>query len=74
MFTGKLLQRLAAQNALEKIYECIIMQCFWKVKEAETRLAGAKRANSRQQAIFQELKSSGGGVAELNRENINKYE
>ena len=45
-----------------------------EVKDAEARLAAAKKANQRQEAFFQELKSSGGGLAELNRESIIKLE
>ena len=44
-----------------------------QVKDAEHRLAAAKKAHAKQEAIFQELKSSGSGMTELNRESINKY-
>jgi hypothetical protein len=32
-----------------------------------------KKANHKQEANFQELKSSGGGVAEINRDSILKF-
>jgi hypothetical protein len=50
------------------------LQLELEVKDAEKRLASAKKASHRQEVHFQELKSSGGGVAELNRESINKLE
>lgn len=43
-----------------------------KVKDAEHRLSQVKKAYSRQESLFSELKSSGGGVTELNRESIHK--
>jgi hypothetical protein len=42
------------------------------VKDAEHRLAQVKKAYARQESLFSELKSSGGGVTELNRESIHK--
>ena len=38
------------------------------VKDAEARLAKAKKVASKQEQMFQELKSSGSGIAELSRE------
>ncbi|KAJ1425498.1 hypothetical protein B484DRAFT_397878 [Ochromonadaceae sp. CCMP2298] len=50
------------------------LQLELEVKDAEHRLAAAKKAHQKQEAIFQELKSSGSGLTELNRESINKLE
>eukprot|EP01035_Chromulina_nebulosa_P032891 gene32891-43991_t len=41
---------------------------------AEKRLVVAKKAYNRQEMLLQELKSTGGGLAELNRDSINKLE
>jgi hypothetical protein len=49
------------------------LQLELEVKDAEHRLAAAKKAHAKQEALFQELKSSGSGMTELNRESINKY-
>lgn len=48
------------------------LQLELEVKDAEHRLAAAKKAYAKQEALFQELKSSGSGMTELNRESINK--
>jgi hypothetical protein len=48
------------------------LQLEMEVKDAEQRLAAAKKANMREESIFQELKSSGIESAELNRDNINR--
>jgi chromosome segregation ATPase len=50
------------------------LQLELEVKDAEHRLASAKKSFTRLETTFQELKSSGSGVAELNRENINRLE
>ncbi len=43
-----------------------------QVKDAEHSLASKKKYLSKLEVQFQELKSSGGGQAELNRDNIKK--
>jgi hypothetical protein len=50
------------------------LQLELEVKDAEHRLASAKKAFQKLELQFQELKSSGSGVAELNRDNINRLE
>lgn len=50
------------------------LQLELECKDAEHRLAAAKKAHQKQEALFQELKSSGSGHTELNRESINKLE
>ncbi len=50
------------------------LQLELEVKDAEHRLAGAKKTLGRLEAQFQELKSSGIGLQELNRDNINRLE
>jgi hypothetical protein len=50
------------------------LQLELEVKDAEHRLATAKKLNQRVEQQFQELKSSGLGLAELNRDNINRLE
>lgn len=50
------------------------LQLEMEVKDAEHRLAAAKKANQKQEQIFQELKSSGIESAELNRDNIKRLE
>lgn len=45
-----------------------------EAKEGESRLATIQKQNLRQDAYYQELRSSGGGLAELNRDNIAKLE
>jgi predicted nucleic acid-binding Zn-ribbon protein len=50
------------------------LQLELEVKDAEHRLAGAKKTLSKLEAQFQELKSSGNGLQELNRDNINRLE
>jgi len=50
------------------------LQLEVEVKDAEHRLAQVKKAYARQESLFSELKSSGGGVTELNRESIHKLE
>ncbi len=50
------------------------LQLELEVKDAEHRLATAKKAFQKLETTFQELKSSGSGVAELNRDNINRLE
>jgi len=50
------------------------LQLEIEVKDAEKRLAAAKKSYNRQEMLFQELKSTGGGLAELNRDSINKLE
>lgn len=50
------------------------LQLELECKDAEHRLAAAKKAHQKQEALFQELKSSGSGQSELNRESINKLE
>lgn len=50
------------------------LQLELEVKDAEHRLATAKKSFQKLETTFQELKSSGSGVAELNRENINRLE
>lgn len=54
----------------EVVYFCVTTL---QVKDAEHRLAAAKKAYAKQEQIYQELKSSGSGMTELNRESINKY-
>ena len=48
------------------------LQLEIEVKDAEHRLAAAKKAHAKQEGVYQELKSSGSGMTELNRESINK--
>ena len=43
-----------------------------QVKDAEHRLNAAKKAHTKVESVYQELKSSGSGLTELNRESINK--
>lgn len=50
------------------------LQLELEVKDAEHRLSTAKKANQRVEQQFQEMKSSGLGLAELNRDNINRLE
>lgn len=50
------------------------LQLELEVKDAEHRLATAKKHFQKLETTFQELKSSGSGVAELNRDNINRLE
>lgn len=50
------------------------LQLEMEVKDAEHRLGTAKKANQKQEQIFQELKSSGIESAELNRDNIKRLE
>lgn len=50
------------------------LQLEMEVKDAEHRLATAKKAFQKQEQIFQELKSSGIESAELNRDNIKRLE
>jgi hypothetical protein len=50
------------------------LQLELEVKDAEHRLASAKKSFQKLETTFQELKSSGSGFAELNRDNINRYE
>ena len=50
------------------------LQLEIEVKDAEHRMAAAKKAHTKQESLFQELKSSGSGMTEFNRESINKYE
>ena len=56
------------------VWSCSASSCLVLVqcKDAEHRLAAAKKANQKMEAQFQELKSSGSGLTELNRESINK--
>jgi len=50
------------------------LQLEIEVKDAEHRLAAAKKAHAKQESLFQELKSSGSGMTEFNRESIIKLE
>jgi len=50
------------------------LQLEIEVKDAEHRLAAAKKAHAKQENLFQELKSSGSGMTEFNRESIIKLE
>lgn len=50
------------------------LQLELEVKDAEHRLSAAKKNLNKLETQFQELKSSGVGLAELNRENINRLE
>lgn len=46
----------------------------FEVQDAEARLVAVKKANSKQDRAFEELKASGGGMAEMTREAINQLE
>jgi hypothetical protein len=72
------LKQVTAVSSLEEMHEKFSNQRNNKkalehdVKEAEARLVAVKASHSRQEQLFQDLKSSGGGVAEFSRETINK--
>lgn len=72
------LKQVTGVSSLEEMFEKFSSQKSNKksleqeVKDAEARLLSAKKAHAKQERVFQELKSSGGGAAELTRESINK--
>lgn len=72
------LKQVTAVSSLEEMHEKFSNQRNNKkalehdVKEAEMRLVTVKGANQRQEELFQDLKSSGGGIAEFSRETINR--
>jgi len=74
------LKQVTGVRAVEEMHEKFSnqksnkLQLEIEVKDAEKRLAAAKKAYNRQETLFQELKSTGGGLAELNRDSINKLE
>ena len=43
-----------------------------QVKDAEHRLNAARKAHAKIESLYQELKSSGSGMTEMNRENQQK--
>ena len=74
------LKQVTGVRAVEEMHEKFSNQRSNKsqlendVKDAEQRLSQAKKVAARLESHYQELKSSGGGLAELNREHINKLE